>query len=111
MYECNAPKHSLLDHLDVYIDEYNRTDSELILKHIMQFAIYELNQTGNDYTADDVTEKVNMYLIDRAIASLSKKGLLEVEFTESGEIMYSLTEQGEKYAKGIVSMPNDGSAG
>lgn len=110
MYPMNLPQHGLLATIGEYVEEYEKTNSDLILKHITMFAIYELNQTGKEFTDDDVANKVNEYMIDNTMNGLVKEGLIDVEFDENGEIIYSLTKDGEKYAKSTLNISDNDTA-
>lgn len=65
-----------------------------------------VNNVREDFliTSDQFTEaleKAQEISINKALASLSEKGLIDVSINENGELLYSLSEEGKEAAKQI----------
>ena len=67
---------------------------------IIVYAINELGHNGKGFTEDDIVQKYKELIADYILTNLTKKGLLEVDFSDD-ELMYRLTEEGRKYVRKI----------
>lgn len=101
-FEIKVPPHGLMGHLDEYIDLYEQTESQLVLKHLSVYAIHDLNKIGKPYTEEDVCDKIDGYILDRTLTKLSEKGFVDVSFNEEGLPEYKISETGKAAVQQIM---------
>lgn len=93
----NLPKVSeneLYNALKIY-NEYEDFDAEYT---IVSYILDEFSKAGKKTTScKEINERLTELVVNHALESLSKKGLVDVIFEEGKEIQYKLSEAGHEY--------------
>lgn len=80
-------------------DQFSDEDDDLLI----EYAIHLLYKDGKtETTPEEISEKIQLLVVDHVIYGLEQKGLVECGIDSDGEIVTNLTKEGELVYEALV---------